>query len=112
MNEEKLFIKRNLLVKQAQGTAFIFFSFLFSYIRFSLPILIKKKQILSLLDSNQVLVISGETGCGKTTQVPQFILEEARINNKKCNIICTQPRRLAAINIARRLVSSFTHSNL
>ena len=43
-------------------------------------------------------VISGETGCGKTTQVPQYIYE--RHGSK---VICTQPRRLACINLAKRV---------
>jgi ATP-dependent RNA helicase DHX36 len=53
----------------------------------------------------QVLVISGETGCGKTTQLPQYILEseiEAGCGSS-CNIICTQPRRISAISVAERV---------
>ena len=55
----------------------------------------------------QVLVISGETGCGKTTQLPQYILEseiEAG-NGSTCNIICTQPRRISAISVAERVAT-------
>ena len=48
-------------------------------------------------------VIEGETGCGKTTQVPQYILDYYASQGRYCNIIVTQPRRIAAISIARRV---------
>ncbi|XP_054724203.1 ATP-dependent RNA helicase DHX30-like [Uloborus diversus] len=70
--------------------------------RAELPINQKRTEILKLLEDNQVVVLSGETGCGKTTQVPQFILEDY-ISKKKgalCNIVVTQPRRISAISIA------------
>ena len=54
------------------------------------------------LEQNRVVIISGDTGCGKTTQVPKFILENATEKNIDFNIICTQPRRIAAQNIAKR----------
>ncbi|KAM3367504.1 hypothetical protein ACQJBY_016223 [Aegilops geniculata] len=58
-----------------------------------------------LLKENDVIVVSGETGCGKTTQVPQFILDdmiEFELGGN-CNIVCTQPRRIAAISVAERV---------
>ncbi|KAJ0973246.1 hypothetical protein J5N97_021205 [Dioscorea zingiberensis] len=73
--------------------------------RASLPISNLKNQILHLLNENDVIVICGETGCGKTTQVPQFILDDMIGSGRGgfCNIICTQPRRIAAISVAERV---------
>lgn len=68
-----------------------------------LPILEHKKKIVSVIETNQVTIIQGSTGCGKTTQVPQFILDSCREKNKPCRIIVTQPRRIAAITVARRV---------
>jgi len=53
----------------------------------------------------QVVIISGETGCGKTTQIPQFILESEieSVQGAACNIICTQPRRISAISVSERV---------
>ena len=48
-------------------------------------------------------MISGPTGCGKTTQVPQYILEEWERTNRPCNIIVTQPRKIAAQSVAKRV---------
>ena len=44
----------------------------------------------------QAVGISGHTGCGKTTQVPQFVLDDHAKKNKFVNIVVTQPRRIAA----------------
>ncbi|CAK9165421.1 unnamed protein product [Ilex paraguariensis] len=65
--------------------------------RAALPIAEFKGEILRLLKENNVLVVCGETGCGKTTQVPQFILDDMIEAGRggHCNIICTQPRRIA-----------------
>jgi ATP-dependent RNA helicase TDRD9 len=52
-----------------------------------------------------VTVIQGTTGSGKTTQVAQFILDHHREQNKYCNIIVTQPRRIATISVAKRVCS-------
>eukprot|EP00794_Sanderia_malayensis_P015883 gene15883-17483_t len=73
--------------------------------RKKLPSYGMKDELVAAIKSNQVLVISGETGCGKTTQVAQFILDDAIDNNRasQCHIICTQPRRISAISVAQRV---------
>lgn len=70
-----------------------------------LPAWEERETILKLLSKHQVVVISGMTGCGKTTQIPQFILDNS-LNGppeRVANIICTQPRRISAISVAERV---------
>ncbi|VAH16221.1 unnamed protein product [Triticum turgidum subsp. durum] len=75
--------------------------------REKLPAFKAREEFLKAVAANQVLVISGETGCGKTTQLPQFILEEEidNLRGADCSIICTQPRRISAISVAARVGS-------
>ncbi|CAK9152961.1 unnamed protein product [Ilex paraguariensis] len=75
--------------------------------REKLPAFKVKSEFLKAVTANQVLVVSGETGCGKTTQLPQFILEEeiSSLRGANCSIICTQPRRISAISVAARISS-------
>ncbi|KAJ6790773.1 putative DExH-box ATP-dependent RNA helicase DExH1 [Iris pallida] len=75
--------------------------------REKLPAYKVKEEFLKAVTNNQVLVVSGETGCGKTTQLPQFILEEeiSHLRGADCNMICTQPRRISAISVAARIAS-------
>lgn len=55
----------------------------------------------------QVVVVSGETGCGKTTQLPQYILESEieAARGSVCSIICTQPRRISAMSVSERVAA-------
>ncbi|CAN1169579.1 DExH-box ATP-dependent RNA helicase DExH7, chloroplastic [Linum perenne] len=73
--------------------------------RGTLPIAGLKSEILQVLKENDVVVVCGETGSGKTTQVPQFVLDDMVESGcgGHCNIICTQPRRIAAISVADRV---------
>jgi ATP-dependent RNA helicase A len=52
-----------------------------------------------------VIIVRGATGCGKTTQIPQYILESYLSSTRGafCNIIVTQPRRISAVSVAERL---------
>ena len=67
--------------------------------RMTLPVWSSKKQILDLVEKNRIVIIQGETGSGKTTQIPQFLLEAGYYGG----IVCTQPRRVAAMSIAKRV---------
>lgn len=67
----------------------------------NLPINEKKNEIIDAIKKNNVVIISGETGSGKTTQIPKFCLEAGR--GIRGMIGCTQPRRIAAITVARRI---------
>nr|CAD7430061.1 unnamed protein product [Timema monikensis] len=69
----------------------------------TLPIFSERERILDTIESNMVTVIQGPTGCGKSTQVPQYILDSCASRGAPCNIIITQPRRIAAITVARRV---------
>uniref|UniRef100_A0A1A9WJJ3 Probable ATP-dependent RNA helicase spindle-E n=1 Tax=Glossina brevipalpis TaxID=37001 RepID=A0A1A9WJJ3_9MUSC len=69
----------------------------------NLPIHDKREEILASIRENSVIVLEGDTGCGKTTQVPQYILDDSYRRREYCKIVCTQPRRIAAISIARRV---------
>lgn len=68
-----------------------------------LPIAACKDQIVNMVENYPVVVIQGATGCGKTTQVPQYLLDHGASRGKRCNIVVTQPRRIAAISVAKRV---------
>ena len=76
-------------------------------VRSNLPAHAFKSVVVKTITSHQVTIVSGETGCGKTTQVPQFILDEEILQQRgsTCNIICTQPRKISAIGVAERVAS-------
>ena len=56
-----------------------------------------------LCSDNQIVVLSGPTGCGKSTQVPQYLLDQHALERRHVNIVVTQPRKLAASSLARRV---------
>lgn len=81
--------------------------------RRKLPAWGRLEVILKAVKDSQVVVISGETGCGKSTQIPQFLLDEWLLNwdsnsKKHVEIVCTQPRRLSAIGVAERVADERT----
>ncbi|KAI0335964.1 P-loop containing nucleoside triphosphate hydrolase protein [Cubamyces sp. BRFM 1775] len=71
--------------------------------RNQLPMAQYRQDLLSLLEMSQIVVLSGETGCGKSTQVPAFILEDQLLKGRHCKIYCTEPRRISAISLAQRV---------
>nr|XP_033772059.1 ATP-dependent RNA helicase A isoform X2 [Geotrypetes seraphini] len=70
-----------------------------------LPVKTFENEILNAIHHNPVVIIRGATGCGKTTQVPQYILDEHIHNDRgaECNIVVTQPRRISAVSVAERV---------
>ena len=83
--------------------------------RKSLPIYQHREEILNLIKNNNYCIITGETGSGKTTQLPQYIIESLTLadffkndkvfqkSKKSPRVVITQPRRVAAIQMAKRV---------
>lgn len=74
-------------------------------VRESLPIFQVRSQLLQVIRENQVVVIVGETGSGKTTQLTQYLHEAGYAERGR--IGCTQPRRVAAMSVAKRVAEEF-----
>ena len=74
-------------------------------VRSALPAHGAREAVLKAIGEHRVTIVAGETGCGKTTQVPQFILDEAIAagGGSECSIVVTQPRRVSAMGVASRV---------
>ncbi|XP_075165231.1 DEAH-box helicase 15 [Haematobia irritans] len=70
--------------------------------RITLPVFEYQADFMRLLNNHQCIVLVGETGSGKTTQIPQWCVEYAVSQGKK-GVSCTQPRRVAAMSVAQRV---------
>jgi hypothetical protein len=75
----------------------------------NLPILSAKDQIISRLKQERVLIVTATTGSGKTTQIRQYAAEAFPGEGL---IVCTQPRVLAALSLARRIAGEFDNSSV
>src|SRR5205807_7425818 len=93
--KEKLFMEAQLKAAEREAQSI-------EETRKSLPIYEWRTQFLEALEQFQVLIIVGETGSGKTTQLPQY-LHEAGYTKNGLKIGCTQPRRVAAMSVAARV---------
>ena len=79
--------------------------------RMLLPIYKHKRQILYSMEHFGVIVIVGETACGKSTQIPQYLYENGWCGND-FQIVCTQPRRIAAQTLAKRVSQEVGKGNV
>lgn len=70
-----------------------------------LPVDAHRQHVVSVVRSSRVVVIAGETGCGKTTRIPRFLLEDHVLGGEgaECNVLVTQPRRISAVSVAHRV---------
>ncbi|XP_018334695.1 dosage compensation regulator [Agrilus planipennis] len=75
--------------------------------REQLPVFAMRAQIMEAINEHPVIIVRGNTGCGKTTQVCQFILDDyiATGQGAWCNIAITQPRRISAVSVSERVAS-------
>lgn len=76
--------------------------------RLKLPILAEEQQIMETINENSIVIIAGETGSGKTTQVPQFLYEAGYALKKQIGV--TEPRRVAAISMSKRVAEEMNLS--
>lgn len=76
-------------------------------VREALPAHAAREMVLASVRQHRVVLIAGETGCGKTTQVPQFLLDDAIEQGcgSMCSIVVTQPRRVSAMGVAARVAA-------
>lgn len=77
-------------------------------LRRKLPVYERRDELLQAIAENQIIIVQGETGCGKTTQLPQYLHEEGYTKTEMKHgetkmIGCTQPRRVAAMSVAARV---------
>lgn len=86
---------------QAQGSSNFARSKTLKQQRQYLPAFACREELLAVIRENQAVVVVGETGSGKTTQLAQFLHEEGY--TKHGLIGCTQPRRVAAMSVAKRV---------
>ena len=73
--------------------------------RDALPVRAFRDSLLEATRTHQVVLVAGATGCGKTTQVPQYLIDDAWSNGRGAAIVCTQPRRISAVTVSERVAA-------
>lgn len=73
------------------------------YFQQQLPAYRRQNDVMQMMNQHDVIIVSGDTGSGKSTQIPQYILNECAKSRTECLIFCTQPRKLAAKSVADRV---------
>lgn len=68
-----------------------------------LPVAQHRQSFLEAVTRNPVVIVQGATGCGKTTQLPQYLLTQAAEQQQPCRILVTQPRRVSCVSVAKRV---------
>ncbi|KAG2148222.1 P-loop containing nucleoside triphosphate hydrolase protein [Suillus bovinus] len=71
--------------------------------RKKLPVFAQMTEFYKIFNKHQIIVMVGETGSGKTTQIPQFVTYSDLPHTKNKMVACTQPRRVAAMSVAKRV---------
>eukprot|EP00057_Strongylocentrotus_purpuratus_P032350 XP_787344.2 PREDICTED: ATP-dependent RNA helicase Dhx29 [Strongylocentrotus purpuratus] len=73
--------------------------------RKTLPVFQHRDQVLERIYKDSIVIVAGETGSGKSTQIPQFLLEDLVLSGRggSGSIVCTQPRRISATSLAKRV---------
>lgn len=71
--------------------------------REKLPVYEQRQDLMNAIVHNQVIIVAGATGCGKTTQLPQLVLEYCQQRGLPARLYCTQPRRISAVSVAERV---------
>ncbi|KAK1078831.1 hypothetical protein LTR48_008322, partial [Friedmanniomyces endolithicus] len=79
--------------------------------RMNLPIFHFKAAALEAIHRHPVTILVSETGSGKSTQLPAYILEQELSHGRPCKIYCTEPRRISAISLARRVSEEMGERN-
>lgn len=77
--------------------------------RLRLPILAEEQQVMELINEHPIVIVAGETGSGKTTQLPQFLYEAGYAQHKMIGV--TEPRRVAAIAMSKRVAHEMNLPN-
>lgn len=75
----------------------------FSEIQKNLPAYAHRLEFLQAIKNHRIVIVAGDTGCGKSSQIPQYLLDDCHRTRTTARILCTQPRRIATVAMAERV---------